>query len=81
MASCWEIWDLQSRNMLADAETEHEALSIVRDIVGEGSKYSDLMLLFDDPDVDVNELPAPVTGDDLARRAGAAGDDPVRRTA
>lgn len=81
MAGNWEIWDLQSRNALADAETEHEALAIVRDIVGEGSAYSDLLLLFDDPDLEVEELPPPVTGDELARRAEAAGADTVRRTA
>lgn len=81
MAGYWEIWHLPSRNVLADAESEHEALAIVRDIVGEGSKYSDLMLLFDDPGLDVEDLPTPVSGEELAQRAEAAGDDPVRRTA
>ena len=81
MSGCWEIWDLRSRNVLAAEETETEALATVRDIVGEGSKYSDLMLLFDDPDLDVDDLPTPVTGDELARRAEDTGADPVRRTA
>ena len=72
MAGFWEIWDLPSRNVLADAESEVEALAIVRELVGEGSTYSDLMLLFDDPDVDVEDLPSPVTGDELARRTEAA---------
>ena len=77
MAGFWEIWDLPSRNVLADAESEHEALAIVREIVDEGSTYSDLMLLFDDPDVDVEKLPSPVTGDELAQRAEAAGSNTI----
>jgi len=81
MAGYWEIWHLPSNNVLADAEAEHEALAVVRAIVAEGTMYSDLMLLFDDPEVDVEDLPSPVTGDELARRAEAAGNDPVRRTA
>jgi hypothetical protein len=81
MAGYWEIWEHQSRNMLAAEATEHEALAVVRDIVSEGSKYSDLSLLFDDPELDVEDLPPPVTGEELARRAEAARSSPVRRTA
>jgi hypothetical protein len=79
MAGFWEIWDVPSRNVLADARSEQEALTIVREIVGEGSTYSDLLLLFDDPEVGVGALPTPVTGDDLARRAAAGGDPTARR--
>jgi len=81
MAGYWEIWHLPSNNVLADAESEQEALAIVREFVDAGSKYSDLMLLFDDPDLDVEELPTPVTGEELAQRAKSASNDPVRRTA
>jgi len=81
MAGYWETWDLQSRNVLADAETEREALATVREMVSESSKYSDLLLMFDDPDLDVEDLPVPVTGDELARRAADDGADPVRRSA
>ena len=80
MAGLWEIWHLPSRNVLADAESEREALAVTRDIVDEGSTYSDLLLLFDDPNVDVENLPLPVTGDELARRAGAVGRNPSRPT-
>ncbi|HZO26574.1 MAG TPA: hypothetical protein VFH48_11370 [Chloroflexota bacterium] len=73
MAGFWEIWDLPSRNVLADAESEVEALAIVREFVGEGATYSDLLLLFDDPDVDVEKLPSPVTGEELAQRAASSG--------
>ena len=70
MAGCFEIWDLQSRNMLAGADTEREALAVVRDIVGEGSTYSDLMLLFEDPDREIEDLPTPVTGASLPGAPG-----------
>ena len=81
MAGYWEIWDLRSRNVLADAASEPEALAIVREIVSEGSRYSDLLVMLDDPDLDVEDLPPGVTGEELARRAEAAGSDPIRRTA
>ena len=41
----------------------------MREIVGEGSRYSDLLLIFDDPDVDIEGIPTPVTGAELERRA------------
>ena len=69
MAGYWEIWDVRSRNVLAGAKAEQEALAIVRDIVGEGSTYSDLLLMFDDPDLDIESLPTPTTGVELERRA------------
>jgi hypothetical protein len=81
MAGYWEIWHNPSRNALASEDTEAEALKVVRDIVSEGASYTDLTMLFDDPDLDVEDLPSPVTGEDLARRAGAAGSSPIRRTA
>jgi hypothetical protein len=81
MSGYWEIWHNPSRNALASEETEAEALRVVRDIVSEGSTYADLTLLFDDPDVEVEDLPPPVSGTELARRAEAAGSSPVRRTA
>jgi hypothetical protein len=81
MAVDWMIWHLPSNNALADAETEHEALAIARDIVGEGSAYADLLLIFDDPALADEDLPPGVTGDELARRVEAVLADPVRRTA
>jgi hypothetical protein len=59
MAGFWEIWHVPSRNMLADAKSEQDALTTVREIVGEGATYSDLLLLFDDPDVDVGSYRCP----------------------
>lgn len=79
MTGYWEIWDLPSRNELADSESEQEALAIVREIVGEGATYADLSLLFDDPELDVESLPPPVTGDDLVRRVQLAEQSRFRR--
>jgi len=81
MAVSWAIWDLVSANALWDFETEAEALAYVRELSGQGWKPSDLVLIFDDPALDVEDLPPAVTGDELARRAGLNGSDPIRRTA
>jgi hypothetical protein len=81
MAGYWELWDLVSRNALADFETESEGLAFVRELLSLGWKSSDLTFFYDDPAVDVDDLPKAISGDELARRAEAAGDDPVRRTA
>ena len=81
MAGYWELWHVPSRNALLDFETESEALAFVRDLVGEGAKPADFALLFDDPALDVEDLPPAIEGQELARRAGLSGPDQVRRTA
>jgi len=80
MAGYWLIWHIPSNNALADAETEGEALATARQIVSEGSTFDDLLLMYDDPALADDELPAGIHGEELARRAHAAA-DPVRRTA
>ena len=77
----WEVWDLVSRNLLADFETESEALAFVRDMLGQGCKATELVLILDDPALADEELPPGVTGEELARRAGIADASPTRRTA
>jgi hypothetical protein len=81
MAGHWEIWELEHRNMVSDAETEVEALQIVRTFVTQGWTYAELLLMFDDPALADEDLPPGVTGEELARRAEAAASNPVRRTA
>ena len=34
----WEVWDAVSRNIIADFETEAEALAYVRVLIGQGWK-------------------------------------------
>ena len=81
MSGYWELWDVDSGNLVADFDTESDALVLVRELIGKGWNASHLSLAFEDPDVEVDDLPPGVTGDELARRAGDAGADPVRRTA
>ena len=81
MAAIWAVWDVVSANALNDFESESEALSYVRELIRLGWKADELVMIFDDPALADEDLPPGVSGDDLARRAGAAGDDPVRRTA
>ena len=64
-----------------DFEAESEALGFVRDLLERGWEPADLSLMYDDPAIEVEELPPAIAGDDLARRAEAAGSDAIRRTA
>ena len=77
---CLELWDAVSRNITSDFETEAEALAYVRVLVQQGWKAAELLLIFDDPALAVEDLPAAVSGDELARRAEDAV-APKRRTA
>ena len=77
----WELWDIETGNMIGFRDTEAEALALVRNLVDKGWPIAALSLLADDDDLLVEALPPAVTGDELARRAGIAGENPARRTA
>jgi hypothetical protein len=77
----WEVWDLISSNLLADFGTEAEALTFVREFLARGVKAEELVLILDDPALADEDLPPGISGEDLARRAEAAGSEPTRRTA
>ena len=77
---CWELWDAVSRNIISDFATEVDALTYVRVLLDQGWKPDELVLLFDDPTVAVEDLPPAVSGDELARRVLAAA-SLTRRTA
>ena len=81
MTGYWGLWHVPSRNLLEDFESESDALDLVRELVGQGVKPIDLSLGYDDPALDAEQLPAGLTGDELARRAGLTGSDQTRRTA
>ena len=81
MTAIWAVWDVVSANALDDFESESEALTFVRELIGQGWKTDELVMIFDDPALADEELPPGVTGEELARRAEEAGADPVRRTA
>jgi len=77
----WELWDIESGNLVGERDNEADALAMVRDLIERGWPVSALSLLAEDETVPDEELPPGITGDELARRAGASGDGPVRRTA
>lgn len=75
----WEVWAIPTSNMLAAEETEAEALAIVREFLATDWTPDELVLIFDDPAIPDQDLPLGTSGDELARRAEAAGTDPARR--
>jgi len=77
----WEVWDIETGNMVGFRDTEAEALALVRDLVDKGWPMAALSLLADDESLTADSLPPAVSGDDLARKAGLADTDPSRRTA
>lgn len=81
MAGYWELWDLETRNALAVFETESEGLAYVRELMGQGWKASDLTFFYDDPAVEVEDLPPAISGDELERRALGAASDQIRQSA
>ena len=81
MAGRWELWHAPSRSCLVDFETEPEVLAFVRDLLELGWKPADLSLMYDEPALEVEDLPPAISGDELARRAEAARSDAIRRPA
>jgi len=77
----WELWDAISRNQMAAYETETAALAGGRDLLDEGWKAAELLLIFDDPALADEDVPPAISGDELIRRAGVAHEPTVRRTA
>lgn len=69
----WELWAIPSGNLIAATETEAEALRIVRDLLATDWHPNELSLIFEDHSQQVEALPPALTGDALARRAGAPG--------
>jgi hypothetical protein len=74
----WEVWAIPTSNLIAAEESEAEALAVVRDLLSEGWKPSELVLILDDPALADEGLPPGVTGDELCRRAEAASPQPPR---
>ena len=77
----WELWDIESGNLVGHRDAETDALALVRELILKGWPIDALSLLAEDDSVPVEDLPPGVTGEELARRAEAAGPNPVRRTA
>lgn len=69
----WELWDTESGNLVGWRESEAEVLALIRELVGKGWPVGVLALTVEDETLPVAALPPAVTGDELARRAEAAG--------
>ena len=77
----WEVWAIPTSNLITAKATESEALAVVRQLLAVDWTADELVMIYDDPALADEDLPSPVSGEELARRAEAAGADPVRRTA
>jgi hypothetical protein len=65
----WELWALDTGNLIATPETEHEALELVHELLGKGWRAEDLSLGVEDESLPVEKLPSPLEGEALAARA------------
>jgi hypothetical protein len=74
----WELWALNSGNLIATPDTEDEALQLVRELVSKGWRTEDLSLGVEDEGLPPEVLPPPLEGDALLARARQA---PHRRSA
>jgi hypothetical protein len=77
----WEVWSIPTSNLIATSESEEGALGVVRELLGKDWAPDELVMIVDDPALADEDLPPGVTGEELTRRAEAAGTDPIRRTA
>ena len=80
VAMQWEVWSIPTSNLIAAEATEAAASAVVRQLLASDWTPGELTLIIDDPSLADEELRPVVTGDELARRAGAV-HDPARRTA
>jgi hypothetical protein len=69
----WEVWALDSGNLIDTPATEAEALRLVRELLDNGWRAEDLALALEDESRPVGELPPTLSGVELAARAQAAG--------
>jgi hypothetical protein len=77
----WELWDIETANLVGTFDTEAAGLVVVREIVGKGWPVDALSLMVEDEAVPTENLPPGITGAELAKRAGLTGPDEIRRTA
>lgn len=77
----WELWDIETANLVGTFDTEAAGLTVVRELVGKGWPIGALSLMVEDEAMPTESLPPGVTGDDLAKRAGLTDSNEIRRTA
>jgi hypothetical protein len=69
----WELWSIDTANLVGTCDTEAEGFALVRELVGKGWPVDTLSLMVEDESRPVETLPPAVSGADLARRAGLTG--------
>lgn len=65
----WELWSVDTANLVGTFDTEAEGLALVRELVGKGWPIEALSLMVEDEGVPVENLPPAMAGGDLMRRA------------
>lgn len=66
----YEVWELETSSLVAAYPSEAEALALVRQLLGAGWSADQLVLAAENERLDPENLPAPLTGELLARVAG-----------
>ena len=74
----WELWALNTRNLIATPATEGEALTLVRELLAKGWSADDLSLGLEDESQPVESLPLPLEGAALAAHARVQSPPPGR---
>jgi hypothetical protein len=77
----WELWDIESGNLVGQRGSIGDALMLVREIRRLGWPMNALALFAEDESAPVDAVPLVVPGSELARRAAVAADDPRPQTA
>ena len=65
----WELWSVDTANLVGTFDTEAEGLTLVRELVGKGWPAEALSLMVEEEAVTIETLPPAVTGAELVRRA------------
>ena len=65
----WELWDVESGNLIDWRETEAEALALVRELVGKGWPVEAPSPMAEDEALAVEALPPAVTDTEVVRHA------------
>jgi hypothetical protein len=77
----WELWSIDTGNIVGTCDTEAAGLALVRELVGKGWPADVLSLMLEDESQPVESLPPAISVAALLRRAEDADLPPVRRTA
>ncbi len=76
----WELWDIESGNLVGHRDSEADALMLVRELGQIGWPMDALALFAEDDPRQVDQLPFAIVGSVLVRRAVASGDYPRAQT-